>query len=306
MKKFSICALLLASALAAGCNFQNKTSLFTPTAPTAAGGSSTSTSSPAPESTGSVFSGTWGSGTFPGLPNTSSCTNLQWSISKLADTSVAGTISAVCGGSVTVTADVTGQLKDSDTVDLTANGSAVAVGITCGFQLTGVGHRETNDSMRLDYQGTTCLGPVTGTEMLRRASPPPAPAPNPQSEPGPPSDPNDVLFGCGGIQDNYALVECIHSHIRPTDQYSAFEVTKRVAWALRDRGGAGLLIKPAGENIVTWRGYTFAAARICYPDGHIYKVLSDVGPGGANGPSWQDEGFIDRNRYVPAMDPALP
>jgi hypothetical protein len=252
-----------------------------------------------------VFSGTWASGTIPGVPNITSCSNVQWSISKLADTSVEGSISAVCSGSVTVTADVTGQLKDSNTVDLTANGSAVGLGVTCGFQLTGVGHRETEDSMRLDYKGSTCLGPVSGSEMLRRASPPPAPAPVPAA-PQPEQGPPDVLFGCGGIQSNIKLVECIHSHIRPTDTRSAFEVTKRVAWALRDRGGAGLLIKPAGENIVTWRGYTFSAGRICYPDGHIYKVLTDVGPGGVNEPSWQDELFVDRNRYLPALDPALP
>lgn len=99
---------------------------------------------------------------------------------------------------------------------------------------------------------------------------------------------------------------CIHIHIRPHDEYSGFEVTKRVAWALRNRGGGGLLLKPTGENIVTWRGYTFAAGRIMFPDGHIYKVLSDVGRGGGNGPSWQDEGFVDRNRYLPALDPELP
>ena len=36
------------------------------------------------------------------------------------------------------------------------------------------------------------------------------------------------------------------------------------------------------------------------------KVLSDVGPGGANGPSWSDNGFVDRSLYVPAIDPNLP
>ena len=53
---------------------------------------------------------------------------------------------------------------------------------------------------------------------------------------------------------------------------------------------------------MSWQGYSFAAGRICYPDGHIYKVLSDVG--GANGPSWQDNGFVDRSLYVPAIDPS--
>jgi hypothetical protein len=100
-------------------------------------------------------------------------------------------------------------------------------------------------------------------------------------------------------------VDCIHGHIRPTDEHGAFEVTKRVAWGLRD-SGAGLLQKSTGENVVWWRGYGFAAARIMYPDGHIFKVLSDVGPGGANAPSWQDEGWVDASRYLPAINPVFP
>ena len=52
---------------------------------------------------------------------------------------------------------------------------------------------------------------------------------------------------------------------------------------------------------MSWKGYSFAAARICYPDGHIYKVLSDVPT--TNGPSWQDNDFVDRSLYVPAINP---
>src|SRR5205823_2388898 len=76
--------------------------------------------------------------------------------------------------------------------------------------------------------------------------------------------------------------------------------TLRVPWALRGEGG-GLRIKNGGENIIGWQGYSFAAGRICYPDGHIFKVLTDVPT--TNGPSWQDNGFVDRSLYVPAIDP---
>jgi hypothetical protein len=217
-------------------------------------------------------------------------------------------VSALCGGVVNVTAHLTGQMSSSDVVNLTASGQAVGLGITCGFSLTGVGHIESSDSMKLDYQGTTCLGNVAGSQTLRRrtttqspsgsSDPEPAPAPAPD----PPSAPDDGAFGCSGIGDHYQLVECIHGHINPHNEYEAFEVTKRVAWALRGEG-AGDLIKTTGENIVPWKGYVFAAGRICYPDGHIFKVISDVGPGGANGPSWQDNGFVDRSLYVPALDP---
>jgi hypothetical protein len=112
--------------------------------------------------------------------------------------------------------------------------------------------------------------------------------PNPVE--APPS--RDPTFGCS-TANKEKLVECIHDHVNPARTVEgAFEVTKRVAWALRGEG-AGLLIKNGGENIVGWLGYSFAAARICYPDGHIFKVLTDVP--GTNGPSWQDNDFVDRS-----------
>jgi hypothetical protein len=318
MKHITLIAALLGSVLLTACDFKNKTELLVPTAPssvsssTGSTGSSSSTpSSPAPapapatSSASSPFSGTWAGPSFNGLPNITSCTDLRWQIDDVSLPDLAGSVSAVCGGAVTVTANLTGKQQSNDVADLTANGQAVGFGITCGFSLNGVGRRESDNSIKLDYQGTTCLGPVSGSELLRRASqasstpPPPPPAP----EPTPVSD--DGAFGCSSISENIKLVECIHGHIHPTNEYSAFEVTKRVAWALRGQG-AGLLLKPTGENIVSWRGYTFAAGRILYENGRLVKVIFDVGPGGANGPSWQEEGYLDPSRRVPALDPSLP
>ena len=107
---------------------------------------------------------------------------------------------------------------------------------------------------------------------------------------------------CGSLAANkQALVSCVHGAVNPErTEHGAFEVTKRVAWLLRGEG-AGLLIKNGGENIVPWMGYSFSAGRICYPDGHIYKVLSDIPS--TNGPSWQDNDFVDRSLYVPAINP---
>jgi hypothetical protein len=127
------------------------------------------------------------------------------------------------------------------------------------------------------------------------------------TKPAPPPPPPGGGGGGGGDWEKCGstpgdnLVACVHAATNPgTTVEGAFEVTKRVAWLLRG-GGAGLLIKNGGENIVSWKGYSFAAARICYPDGHIYKVLTDVP--GTNGPSWQDNGFVDRSLYVQAIDP---
>ena len=109
---------------------------------------------------------------------------------------------------------------------------------------------------------------------------------------------------CAGRQTT-ALVECVWNAVRPIDSVGDMEVTKRVAWLLRG-DGAGLLIKNSGENVVLWAGYSFSATRICFADGHIYKIIGDAGPGGTNVPGFSDNDFVDKSSYVPAIDPSTP
>jgi len=298
-----------------------------------------------------------------------------------------------------ISGNLTGQLNGT-AVSITVTGTASMPGIpSCPFTLSGNGAIEDNgNALRVPFSGETCLGPVNGTEVLRRPQAaeaptigepsPVSPSPNqhlsgvrttfvvanashsgpvgglaytfevatdegfanrfgswnvleqpnqtsldlPQdfsyatvyywhvraydgattspwsrtlalATPNPPSAPppsGDPTFGCS-TADKEKLVECIHDHVNPARTVEGgFEVTKRVAWALRGEGG-GLLIKNGGENIISWQGYSFAAGRICYSDGHIFKVLTDVPS--TNGPSWQDNGFADRSLFVPAIDP---
>jgi hypothetical protein len=234
MNKGSFWFLLLSAIVASGCSFQNKTELLLPTAPSASSassggtdigsssaagsGASTGSSSSSGSSSGSTtspssssdFAGTWSSGTLPGLPQISSCTDLHWSISSQTQTSIKGEVSATCGSIADITADLTGELDGTDKINLTAKGSAIALGVTCNFDLTGVGKRESEDSLRLDYQGMTCLGPVKGSELLRRNSPTPAtppiePPPTPSSPAPPPSSGSVACSGNTGPQ----IVECV-------------------------------------------------------------------------------------------------
>jgi hypothetical protein len=111
---------------------------------------------------------------------------------------------------------------------------------------------------------------------------------------------------CASLTANKnALVVCVWNAVHPADTVSDMEYTKRVAWLLRGEG-AGLLIKASGENTIVWQGYSFSASRICYPNGHIFKLLSDAGIGGANGPGFGDNDFVDQSLYVKAIDPAKP
>lgn len=136
---------------------------------------------------------------------------------------------------------------------------------------------------------------VTQSFVTPEAAPTPAPSPRPPGGGYPDCDPH---------ADCTALVQAVRDEVGPVidTEHLAFEVTKRVAWVLRGKG-VGLLIKEGGENIVYWNGHWFSISRICFPDGHIYKILSDAGNGGANGAGWSDNGFVDPKLYFPAMDP---
>ena len=85
--------------------------------------------------------------------------------------------------------------------------------------------------------------------------------------------------------------------LRPLIPAGAFEVTKRIAWLLCGEGG-GLWIKNGGENIVSWKGCNFAAARICYPDGHYYRCVRV-----RHERTELVTILVDRSPYVPAIDP---
>jgi hypothetical protein len=42
------------------------------------------------------------------------------------------------------------------------------MGLPCQFNLTGTGTRQSDDTMKVDYNGSHCLGTVSGTEILRK------------------------------------------------------------------------------------------------------------------------------------------
>jgi len=300
--------VLVLAACTTACEFQRRSSLTSPSdAPVVAAAA------------GSML-GVWTAGASttavlpPGLPTTGTgCSKFEWFVTSQSANAISGDFTATCLGSITLSGTARGE-RNGSAVQVTVNGAAVLPGMgNCTFSLSSTGTIESNDAVRLPYSGTTCLGPVSGVETLRRNPVPAAPAPSPPAPvpaptPPPPPPPPPVQPGPGDgsecsylANDKEALVRCVHDLVRPARTVEgAFEVTKRVAWALRHQGG-GLLIKNGGENIVPWQGYWFSAGRVCFPDGHIYKVLTDIPS--TNGPSWQDNDFVDRSLYVPAINP---
>lgn len=392
-------AFAITATFCGACGVDRQSTVLGPTPVTSAasGGSTPTPTVPAPPTGATSFAGIWASQS-GAAPGADSCTNFQWNVTSQTASTMSGTFTVTCG-TVAVQGTATGQLNGMS-VPLTATGTATLFGNPgCAFSISGTGTVADPNTLTVPYTGSTCLGPVAGTETLRKRTAETPVIETPQllspannehlttrqptftftnaAHSGPvaalvyqlqisevysfdsiwvllqtneqgggtqsirlpnngpynkyyfwrvraldgntsgawsapqafllPAEPKaappvstDSLLGCGGLSGQ-KVVECIHDRLNPPHTVEgAFEITKRVAWALRGEG-AGLLIKPGGENIVSWQGISFAAGRICYPDGHIIKILSDVPT--TNGASWQDNGFVDRVLYVPAIDP---
>ena len=99
--------------------------------------------------------------------NVGSCGNLEWKITSMTDTAAAGTFKATCGGGLTLEGSAEGRLNGAS-ADLKASGTVSGAGTNCPFSLTGTAVPEGLDKIRITYKGDTCLGPVSGSEVLTK------------------------------------------------------------------------------------------------------------------------------------------
>jgi len=113
--------------------------------------------------------------------------------------------------------------------------------------LNGVGTITDNyNAITIPYTGTTCFGPVSGTETLRKPTPAPAPAPEPAPQPDPPapSDPHHVgpgpLSGERAEQVVYATGDEFPYLLAATNENEkvarAEELLLRIIWHLQLAG----------------------------------------------------------------------
>ncbi len=193
-------AFLLATAVAVcGCDLLHK--------------ETTSSNVLAPTAAVPSLVGTWASPASVASPaaagGTATCTNFVWAITSQTATDVAGTFSAVCLGNANITGNGSGHISGS-TVNIAISGNGSMPGLpSCPFSISGTGTID-GEVIRVPYSGTTCLGPVSGTQTLQRsliqpapapapAAPAPTPAPPPPPTPAPPPaptpGPGDVLVG---------------------------------------------------------------------------------------------------------------
>ncbi len=184
-------SLLLLSSLAvvvavnAACSAERTSSSLAPSIVNVA----TSTTSASKSMIGTwVSANTLSTAAITALVPLSSCGNFQWNVTSQTATSATGTFAAVCPGPYTVAGNIVAKLGGA-TIPLVFSGNATQGSDTCAFTMNGVGIPLSADTYRITYTGTSCLGPIQGTETLRLASSTPATTPTTPTPPKPPTTP---------------------------------------------------------------------------------------------------------------------
>jgi hypothetical protein len=137
--------------LSSGCfEFFNKTSVASPS-----------------EVSLTLLGGTWTTSSSTAGSISASCTNFTWSVTEQTGNSAKGNFGATCFGDLTITGTAAGTLS-GNTLTWNADATMSAPGFpNCDVRLAGTAALA-GDTISIPYSGTTCLGPVSGTEILKK------------------------------------------------------------------------------------------------------------------------------------------
>ena len=298
--RFVLTASVLGGAAAAvGCSYDHTSTL--PSAQQAAPAASN------PTAGSGAFLGTWSSSPASGpAPAVTGCGNFTWAISSQTATNVAGTFTFTCAGNIAVNATANGVITSPTSADLTVTGTGNVSGQNCDFSVSGSATL-VNGALTFPYDGTTCFGPVRGTETLQRKSstpappppdPTPAPAPPPNPTPPPPPPPSFDLTNSTILNSPFDLANWpITTSITDVD-ISAAGV--HVDFSKRDGAGRWPDVTPPG-----WDGSLQYTLGMCLDvNGQWYcsaVVEFWYGLDRAGGPPSQYalNWFYDPNRWAP-------
>ena len=149
MKNYILASALALAVVAAGCtSFEHTTTTTGPSSTGVAG-----------------LMGTWASASSV-IPSASSCSDFKWNPTEQTATSARGSFSASCAGGLTVTGTAQGTLSGT-LITWSAEGDSTTGGVACRVTLTGTAELGAS-SIRIPYSGDTCLGKVSGVEILNR------------------------------------------------------------------------------------------------------------------------------------------
>ena len=137
-------------------------------AASACAGYSSKSSVTGPSGTGiAALMGNWTSTGASVVPSPTTCTDFKWSPTEQTQSSAKGSFSASCAGDLKVAGTATATLNGGG-IRWDATATAAAPGLpSCAITLTGTAELGV-DSVRIPYSGTTCLGPVSGIEILNK------------------------------------------------------------------------------------------------------------------------------------------
>ena len=89
-------------------------------------------------------------------------------MTEYTGTTAKGTFSARCFGNVDIAGTAQGTLAGVNVTWSAAATGTIAGAPPCAITLSGIATLET-DRIRIPYSGTTCLGPVSGTEVTSQS-----------------------------------------------------------------------------------------------------------------------------------------
>jgi len=156
MKSSFAAALVVACALAAGCDLLSKKNQTTD-----------SPTSPSPTTSIDAFAGTWQSVTATTPPT--GCGNLKYTVTPTTATSANVSFTATCASNITVTGSGAGSLS-GNVITWNASGLVSQGGVNCPFTFTNSKATidEANKQVVVAYTGTVCGIPVSGTETVKK------------------------------------------------------------------------------------------------------------------------------------------
>jgi hypothetical protein len=125
------------------------------------------TSPSEPTKTGDIRSylGTWIGPA--AAPAAQSCGSLQWKITSQTGGQASGEFSATCADDVKLAGTMTATHGETS-IPWAATGTATKGATTCPFSMTGTGTFQGTSNILVNYAGTSCNGPLSGSETIKR------------------------------------------------------------------------------------------------------------------------------------------
>ena len=150
-------AFVLCCAMTTGCDLLSKkdpaSTSTSPTGPTT------------PAVSVDAFAGTWASVT-PSTPATG-CGNLKYTVTPTTTSAANVTFAATCAGNINVTGSGVGTLSGS-VITWSASGLVGQGGVNCPFTFTNSKATLDAGQILVNYTGTVCGIPVSGTETVKK------------------------------------------------------------------------------------------------------------------------------------------